>query len=406
MVACRSCKNTNLHKFLSLGNSPLANSFLAKEQLDSAEPFYPLDVYFCDGCGLAQLGYVVPAEEMFANYLYVPSTSETFVKHFSQMAEETIQHFGLTSNDLVVDIGGNDGTLLRNFQDKGIKVLNVEPAKNIAVISEKAGIETINKYFTVKVADEIVGEKGTAKVVIGTNVFTHIDNLDDFLRGVSILLDEKGIFIIEVYYFGDIIRNSSFDIIYHEHLSYFTVYSLKNLFERFGLRLFDVKRVPIHGGSLRAFISKPQAHDVASSVDEMISTEAKLGLNSLDTYNKFAEKIESVKQKLLSILAKLKSEGKIIVGYGAPAKSTTLLNYFGIGRELIEYIVDKSTLKQNLYTPGMHIPILSPERLLEDKPDYVLILAWNFADEIMKQQSKYKELGGKFIVPIPSPVII
>lgn len=405
MVTCRTCKNSDLKKFLSLGDSPLANNFLSKEQVGSEE-FFPLDLYFCDKCGLVQLGYVVPAEKMYSNYLYIPSTSETLVTHFAQMADDIIERFQLSSNDMVVDVGGNDGTLLKNFLNHGIRTLNVEPADNIAKISEEAGIETVVDYFNEETARRIGEKMGKTKVIIGTNVFTHIDDLDSFLKGVDVLLDGNGVLVVEVYYLGDLIQHKSFDIVYHEHLSYFTAYSLDQLFKRYNLHLFDVKKIPVHGGSLRVFVSKPGAYEKSASVDEMINLERNSGLTSLEAYANFADNVALIKQNVLSLIEKLKSEGKRIVGYGAPAKSTTLLNYFGIGKEILEYIVDKSPLKQNRYTPGTHIPIYPPEKLLEDKPDYVLILAWNIADEIIKQQSKYKELGGKFIIPIPEPVIV
>lgn len=406
MVVCRSCKSTDLEKIVSLGNSPLANNFLTKEELASKEVSYPLEVYFCKDCGLSQLGYIVPAEKMFSNYLYMPSTSDTFVKHFSDMASDLTQRFDISKGDLILDIGGNDGTLLKEFKKYGANVLNIEPAKNIAEVSEAKGVETFNDYFTEVNALKILEKVGKAKMIIGTNVFTHIDNLDDFIKGVETLLDNAGVLVIEVYYLGSIIKNMSFDIIYHEHLSYFTANSLKKLFEKHNMTMFDVKLVPIHGGSLRVFVCNSGAYPIEPAVEQFISNELDGKLDSIETYTNFTKQIESLKTRVLNILKILKSQGKKIVGYGAPAKGTTLLNYFGIDNTILDYIVDRNTLKQGMYVPGVHIPILKPESLLEDRPDYIFILAWNFADEIMRQLSEYKELGGKFIIPIPEPKIV
>lgn len=404
---CRVCKTKLAQRFLELGPTPLANSFLKREQLDKPEPFYPLDVYFCGECGLVQLGHVVSPEIMFKDYIYVSGTSTTIPVHFASLAKEAVEKLKLDENSLVIDIGGNDGTLLRNFKAMNIRVLNVEPAANIARIAESFGIETVNEFWDKTTALKISEEKGRAKLIIGTNVFAHVDDWNGFLEGVATALDDSGVFIIEAPYLADLLEKTEFDTIYHEHLSYISIRPMATLFKKCGMELFDVKKLSIHGGSIRLYAKKAgSGRQISSSVNELLSSEKKLKLNSLSTYLEFAAKVESLKQKLVRMLKDLKSGGKRIAGYGAPAKGNTLLNHFGIGTDLLDYIVDRNQLKQGLYTPGTHIPIFPAERLQEDMPDYVLVLAWNFADEIMLQQSAFKEKGGKFIIPLPQPEVV
>lgn len=402
---CRICGSNNLVKFLSLGDTPLVNSFLKKSQLELTEPRYPLDVHFCKNCNLVQLVDIVPPEIMFRNYLYVSSISDTMHTHFSELAESVAKLFKVSSESLVIDIGGNDGTLLKSFKNFGVRVLNVEPAVNIAKMSVENGIETMNDFWNDDVASKIKKTHGEAKIIVGTNVFAHVDNLDGFMRGVKTLLSDDGVFIVEVPYLVDLIIKKEFDTIYHEHLSYFSLKPLIVLFSKFGMVLFDVKRVGVHGGSIRVFAKKSPARQ-SDSVKKLLELEKNEGLCSIQIYESFAKNVELIKEKLVSLLNHLKENGKTIVGYGAPAKGNVLLNYCKIGTDLLEYTVDKTPIKQGLYTPGMRIPVLPPKRIVEDMPDYVLILSWNFADEIMKQQQKYKDLGGKFILPIPEPKII
>lgn len=403
---CRVCKAKLAHRFLKLGPTPLANSFVREDQLNRPEPSFPLDVFFCGGCGLVQLGHVIPPEVMFTDYIYVSGTSTTIPAHFAGLAKDAAERLGLDRNSLVIDIGGNDGTLLKNFKALNIKVLNVEPASNIAKIAEASGIETVNEFWNKETALKIASEKGKAKLIVGTNVFAHVDDWENFLEGVKAALDDDGVLIIEAPYLVDLLERIEFDTIYHEHLSYLAVRPMATLFTRCGMELFDVRKFSIHGGSIRLYAKKAADNrPVSGTVSEMLSLEKGLKLDSPATYTEFAAKVEALKQNLLAMLNRLKSEGKKIAGYGAPAKGNTLLNYFKIGTDLLDYIVDRNELKQGLYTPGMHVPIFSTKKLAEDKPDYLLILAWNFADEIMMQQAAFSEKGGKFIIPLPQPSI-
>ena len=406
-MKCRICQSSNLEKFLSLGETPLANSFLKKEELDNKESRFPLEICLCNNCKLVQLSHVVPAEFMFKNYVYVSSTSNTFKLHFAEIAEYISKEFKLNSDSLVVDIGSNDGILLKPFKDFGVQVLGIEPAVHIANIARKNGIDTRAEFFSPELAARIVKDKGKAKIVTGTNVFAHIDDLDKVISGVKELLEDDGVFITESPYLVDFIQKRYFDLVYHEHLSYWAVSPLITLFKRFDISVVDVQKVNVHGGSIQVFAMKNGKNiKIKKSVKEFLNLEKKMQLANSDTYINFAKKVLENKMKLISLLTKLRLSGKIIVGYGAPAKGNTLLNYFKIGPEIIDYIVDDSPFKQGLYTPGTHIPVVSPDKIFKDKPDYILILAWNFADSIIKKLGDYKKGGGKFIIPVPRPYIV
>lgn len=403
---CRVCRKPNLEKVLTLGPTPLANAFLTKAQLDEPEYFYPLDIYFCNNCGFIQLGHVVSPEVLFGNYVYVSSTSKVFINHFKKMADDVFPRFSLSNKSLVIDIGSNDGILLKPFKNLGAKVLGIEPAVHIARIAEKEGIETIPEFFSVELAKRIVKQKGQADIVTATNVFAHIDDLDEVINGLKALLNEDGIFIMEAPYLIDFIKNRYFDLVYHEHLSYWSINSLIILFKRFNMIVFDVQKVPVHGGTICIYVKKAEGkHRVEKSVQDFLDQEKKMKLTKKKTYTDYANLVLSNKIKLVTLLADLKIKGKTIAAYGAPAKGNTLLNFFSIGTEILDFVVDDSPFKQGLYTPGKHIPVVSSKRLYESKPDYLLILAWNFADPIMKMHAKYKELGGKFIIPVPNPKV-
>ncbi len=403
-MICRICKGTNLHKFLSLGFTPLADRFLTEQQMNEPEVHYPLDVYLCDQCSLVQLGYVVPPEEMFnEDYPYESSTTRTGREHFRNLADTITRKFNLVSDDLVVDIGSNVGVLLGAFKSQGIRTLGVEPSSNIARIARENGIDTIDEFFSSSVVEKIVNENGKAKVITGTNVFAHVNDLDALVQAVDLLLEEKGIFVIEAPYLVNLIDMLEYDTIYHEHLSYFALKPLIFLFKRFGMEVFDVERIGIHGGSIRVFARRSMGGGKSKSIDELLHLEEKMGLYLLDTYKRFAKKVEENRKELVSLLRNLKTNGKKIVGVSAPAKGNTLLNYCKIDREYLDYIVEKAQLKIGLYTPGTHIPVISESKLFEDKPDYALLLAWNFCDEIIENLKEYGNSGGKFIVPIPKP---
>ena len=404
---CRICHNNKLKKILSLGTTPLANAFLKRQQLNIKESFFPLKVYFCPKCYLLQLGHVISGKVMFTNYLYKSSTSPVFIKHFENYAYDVNKKFKLNPNSLVVDIGSNDGILLKPFKKLGVGVLGVDPAIEISRQATKDGLETIPAFFNHKLAEGIRKKYGCADVITANNVFAHVNDVEELIKAVKSLLKKDGIFVIEVPYLVDFLQKRLFDTIYHEHLSYFSISPLKVLFNMFQMSIFDVRRVDSHGCSIRVFIKNMDSKQrIKKSVNNLIKLERKLKLDKLETYIEFAHKIEENKQRLILLLKKIKADKKTIVGYGAAAKANTLLNYFNIDQNTLDYIVDDSPLKQNLYTPGTHIPVVSSRRLLSDKPDYILILAWNFADSIIKRYLSYKKRGGHFILPVPKPQII
>jgi len=406
-VTCRVCTKKALKKVLTLGPTPLANAFLTNKQINEGEKFYPLDVYFCTKCGFLQLGHVVSPRTLFGDYLYVSSTSKVFIKHFEQFAEKVFQRLNLSLDSFVIDIGSNDGILLKPFKELGTKVLGIEPADNIAKIAKSEGIDTVSEYFNKKLAHAIVKKYGKADVVTATNVFAHIDNLDEVIEGLKILLQDNGVFIIEAPYLIDLLQKRYFDLVYHEHLSYWSVDSLRTLFNRFGMTVFHVEKVPVHGGSIRVFIKRGKGkYAIEKSVKQFLQKEKSQKLHILQTYQIFAKKIIANRLQLLKLLTKIKLQGKTIAGYGAPAKATTLMHYFKIGSDFVDYIVDDSPYKQNLYAPGTHIPVVSAKTLKINPPDYLLILAWNFAESIMKTHQWYKEKGNKFILPVPRPRIV
>jgi len=404
---CRICRGSNLIKILDLGKTPLTNFFLKKEDLDKKELKFPLAVYFCKDCGLLQLSDVVNPEILFRHYYYLTSTSKPLAEHFVELGKNLVDRFIGSENNLVIDIGGNDGVLLDSIKNN-CRVLNVEPARNVAKISRGKGIDTIEEFFGARLAERIFEKYGPAKVITASNVIAHIDNLNDIFKGVKILLGTRGIFIVEVHWVANLIGLAGiggFDQIYHEHLSYFSLSTFDKLVNQFGLKIFDAKLIPVHGQSLQIYISK-ETTDGSKSVNRIFKKEKELGLEKMETYLKFAQKVERNKKELKSLLLKLKKENKKIVGYGAPAKGNMLLNYFRIGNDFLDFIVDASPLKQGLYTPGTHLPVYSPNKLKEDRPDYLLLLAWNYAEAILEKEQKLRDEGVKFIIPVPKVKII
>ncbi len=404
---CRFCGKKDIFKFLELGNMALANSFLTKEELTTVqEPKYPLDVFFCEQCGLVQIGYVVPPDALFKNYIYFSSTSELVHKHADYLAKSFQKRFGLTDTSKVVEIASNDGTVLQYFKKTGVKTLGVEPAANIADVAVKAGIDTVNDFFDESTSQQIKEKYGTADVILGRHVFAHVPEIHGFVKGLKNLLAPGGAVAIEAPYLIDFIEKNEFDTVYHEHYSYLSMRSMSHLFSLDEMEVFDAERVAIHGGSIIYFIGHKGAHRKTDTVTGLIKTELDKKLDKKETYIAFAKRTSAIRTDLLLLLRNLKRSGKRIAAYGAPAKGNTLLNYCGITTDLVEYTVDKSPYKQNLYTPGTHLPVYHPDKLMQDMPDYILLLAWNFADEILEQQKAYREKGGKFILPIPEVRII
>lgn len=406
MRLCRTCKRERLYLFLALGRQPLANGFLTEEQLSEDEPLFPLDAHVCLACGLIQVADNVPPG-FFRNYVYVPSVSDAMHNHFAELADVMTREFVASPNGLTVDIGCNDGLFLKSMRHRGARALGIDPATNIVDMAREAGLEIVNEYFTPSIAGHIREQHGPAAAIVTTNTFHHVDDLDSFTEGVTRLLDDEGVFVIEVPHALDIVEQNQFDGVYHEHVSQFTVKSLAELADRSSLEVFRVDKLPVHGGSIRVFIrSSGNRRVVAPSVAEWIGKEGEMGLFERATYDDFSLRVDSIRKRLLDLIVSLKEGQNTIVGYGSSARGNTLLNYFGIGRQFLDYIVDRNVLKHGLYTPGMRIPVFPVERLLEDRPDYVLVLAWNFADEIIRQQAEFRAGGGRFLVPIPEPRII
>jgi len=400
---CRLCGGRDLELVLSLAPTPPANAFVTKGELEQRQETFPLDVFFCEECGHVQLLDVVDPSHLFENYVYVSGTSPVFVKHFENYAKAVTGRFlESATGKLVVDIGSNDGTLLAQFKALGMNVLGIDPAKDIAADASARGIETQTAFFTSNLAREIRETRGPAQVICANNVYAHADDLRDITEGIRELLASDGVFVFEVSYLVDVFESTLFDTIYHEHVAYHAVGPLKQFFATNGLELIAAERVGTHGGSLRGFVQLANGpHAVESSVDELISLESSLGLDRPETLREFSAKIDACKQKLTTHLLELKSQGKRIAAFGAPAKATTLMYHFGIGPDVIDFIVDDSPLKQGMFSPGMHIPVLPSQAIYEKKPDAVVILAWNFAEPIMKNHASYRDQGGQFIVPLP-----
>lgn len=406
MTTCIACGGGRIGDFLDLGTTALANKFLAPEDLSANEPQFPLVVGSCLDCGHVQLTYRVPPAEMFDDYLYISSLSSTLVNHLRDLAKVIAEREKLGKDDLVVDIGCNDGTLLAGFKALGVRTLGVDPARNLQALAAKNGIESMVAYFGRSVAEEIVTAKGRASAMTATNVFPHIPDLSDVLAGADILLKPGGVFVLEAHYLGDLIERCAFDTVYHEHVSFWSLKSAITLFRRFGFEVVDIARLPIHHGQLRLFVRRKGEGKIAPTVAELLDWENRTGLTSFANLKAFAAKVQAIKTKLHSVLAQLKGKGLTVVGYGAPAKGSTLIAFLGLGAETIPWIADKSPLKQGRFTPGAHIPIVSPARIETDKPDYMLLLAWNFAEEIMEEQRAFRARGGRFILPVPDVEIV
>ncbi len=405
---CRLCSSKKLFKFLNLGLHPPSDQFKKQNDLQNPTLFYPLEVCSCIKCGFKQLSYVVDPQILYQqNYPYESSLTREGKKHYGEFSDSIVKDFNLFKNDLVVDIGSNTGVLLRAFKNRKMKVIGVDPASNICRIANRSGIKTINSFFNLKVVNRINKHYGKAKVITGTNVFAHVDNLHIFVKNIKKLIHKKkGIFVIEAPHFLHLIKNLEYDTIYHEHLSYITVKPLINFFKRFGLEIINIQQRDIHGGSIRIFVSHKGNYKIDKSVLKICKIENKAKLNSKKILIDFQKKVQKNRFEIASLLTKFKRNNKRIVALSAPAKGMTFLNYCKIDSDYLDYATEKSAIKQGLYLPGVNIPVYSDDKILKTKPDYALLLAWNFSKEIIKNNLKYRKTGGKFIIPIPKIKII
>ena len=404
---CRSCGTPLEHTFVDLGMSPLANSYIKSEQLNRMEPFYPLHVYVCEKCLLVQLEQFSTPHDIFSDYAYFSSFSDSWLAHAKAYVDMIVERFRLDQKTKVVEIASNDGYLLQNFVARGIPVLGVEPAANVAEVAKKKGINTKVAFFGEKTALDLTAEGWDADLIIGNNVLAHVPDLNDFVKGLKVMLKPTGLITMEFPHLLQLMEQNQFDTIYHEHFSYFSLLAVEQVFARHGMKLFDVEELPTHGGSLRIYACHDQdaSKPLGTRVRELKSREEATGFGRLDHYLSFGPQVEATKRKLLSFLIFARQEGKRVVGYGAPAKGNTLLNYCGVRTDLIDYTVDRSPHKQGHFLPGVHIPIHAPDQIRQTRPDYVLILPWNLREEVMQQMAFIRDWGGKFVVPIPEVTV-
>ena len=406
MTRCRACLSGNMFMFLPLGNHPPANAFVRPEQLNGADPAFSLDTHVCLDCALIQVPNVIPPD-FFRNYVYVPSASDTMHDHFAGLAGVVRSSLATGSDQLVVDIGCNDGLFLSHVNRLGGRALGIDPAANLTPIANERGVEVVNEYFDPRTAAAVARKYGRAQVIVTTNTFNHIDDLHAFMAGVSVLLADGGTFIVEVPHAGDLVAKNEFDTVYHEHVSEFSVKSLVDLYAFFDMAIVDIVRLPIHGGSMRVLARrKPHADAPTDAAGDWLESERRARLFDRQTYEALTRRVHRIRDELLALLDDLRRQGKRIAGYGAPAKGNTLLNYYGIGPDRLMFLADRNPLKHGSFSPGMHIPVVPAEKVLETQPDYLLILAWNFADEIIRQQDEYRRRGGRFILPIPEPRVV
>jgi SAM-dependent methyltransferase len=411
-AACRSCGEAGLAPILSLGRTPLANALLADDQLAEPEATYPLDLALCRGCALVQITETVPPKKLFREYFYLSSFSDTLLRHAEQAAARMVESRRLGGDSLVVEVASNDGYLLQYYKRAGVPVLGVEPAANVARLAEgERGIPTVCEFFGEPLARALAAEGRRADIIHANNVLAHVADLNGVVEGFALLLKPDGVAVVEVPYVKEMIDRCEFDTIYHEHLCYFSLTALNRLFRRHGLLVCDVERLPIHGGTLRIYAARAQgaresAGPPTPAVEGLLREEAEWGVGREEFYLGFGAKVERLRRELLQLLGEIKAQGKRVAVYGASAKGSTLMNYFRLGRETLDFVVDRSTVKQGYYTPGTHLRIHPPEKLLEEMPDYVLLLTWNFAAEILEQQAEYRRRGGRFIIPVPEVKVI
>ncbi|OQW92795.1 MAG: SAM-dependent methyltransferase [Thiotrichaceae bacterium IS1] len=408
MTSCRFCNQTLTQTFVDLGMSPLSNAFLKETQLNQGEVFYPLHVYVCNHCFLAQLEQFESPEQIFGDYAYFSSYSDTWLKHAKTYTNDMIKRFGFNQNSQIVEIASNDGYLLQYFVERGIPVLGVEPAENVAQVAKAKGIPTVVKFFGVKTATELAKASKQADLLLGNNVLAHVPDLNDFVVGMKILLKPNGVITMEFPHLLRLMEGNQFDTIYHEHFSYLSFLTVEKIFATHGLTLFDVEELTTHGGSLRIFAKHTENNrqPVTDRVTNLIKLERQAGLDQLHTYQQFSEQVRKTKRHILNFLIQAKQAGKTIVGYGAPAKGNTLLNYCGIRSDFMSYTVDRSPHKQGLFLPGTHIAIYPPEKIQETQPDYLIILPWNLKEEIIVQMAYIREWGGQFVTLIPEISVV
>ena len=406
-TSCRSCGAPGLTVVLSLGDMPPANALLTESDLQSPEAHYPLDLALCETCGLAQLTVSLDPGELFTEYAYFSSYSTTMLGHAEAIAQRMITDRRLGPDSLAMEVASNDGYLLQFYAEAGVHVLGVDPARNVVAAAQERGVETLCAFFGIDVAEDLRAAGRRADVLHANNVLAHVPDVNGVARGIERVLADDGIAVIETPYVRDLVDGLEFDTIYHEHLFYYSLTSLDGLFRRNGLGIVDVERIPIHGGSLRVFACPAAAAPAPTrAVTELLTAESTLGVTTLDYFTGFAERVDALRTELLALLDLLREQGHTIAAYGAAAKGAVLLNAFDIGRDRIDFVVDRSEYKQGRFMPGVHLPIDAPERLLADQPDEVLLLVWNFADEVLEQQREYLERGGRFIIPAPHPTIV
>jgi SAM-dependent methyltransferase len=402
-ASCRFCSAPLTQTFADLGLSPLANSLLAEHELASPEPTYPLHAYVCGECFLVQLGQVATPEDIFEDYVYFSSFSDTWVDHARRYAALMVDRFGIGPESQVVEIASNDGYLLQWFTERGVPVLGVEPARNVAAVAEERGIPTVVRFFGAQTAADL---DVRADLLVANNVLAHVPDLNDFVAGLKIVLAPGGAATLEFPHLLKLIEETEFDTIYHEHFSYFSLLTAQRVFAAHGLQLFDVEELPTHGGSLRIYARHArEASEREPTVAKLLEEERAAGLDRLDTYAAFGERVERARRSVREFLENARAQGRTVVGYGAAAKGVTLLNYCDVGPDLVEYVVDRSPHKQGLYLPGARLPIRVPERVAETRPDYLLLLAWNLMDEIVEQMAHIRDWGGKFVTPVPEVAV-
>jgi SAM-dependent methyltransferase len=404
-MSCRICHSKDLVRFLSMRDQPHCNTFLTKDQLSQPEKRYPIDVDFCPVCAHVQLDHVVPPADMFSDHPYVSGTTATLPAHFHRLAASLVEKYAVGPKDLVVDIGSNDGTFLEGFRKAGTRTLGVDPCGRAAKIARAAGIDTRVAFWSTPIAKELAAEQGRAKIITAAGVFFHVEDLDDFVRAVTELLTDDGVFVVQAMYLGDIIERTAFDAIYHEHLSYYCIKPLTVLFERFGMEITVVERLDIHGGSFILHVQRKGRGTVTRSVPDLLAEEKAKGLHDAAAYHEFAARVQRNRDELRAMLTDLKAKGKRIALYAAGARGNTLLNFCDISTDLVDYAAEKNPQKFGLYTPGTRIPVID-ESTVKEPPDYYLVTSWNFFDEFRRKETAFLERGGKFILPVPRPRIV